>query len=71
MNTFENTKVVSTGWVTKSEAGFSFQMTLHILPTDDLLTADGPVFKTAEEAATALLKVYGQESDKMIGEGLS
>lgn len=52
----------SKGKITKTADGkFSFEIELNILPMDDLLTAQGPKFETAQDAAMKLASVYGQK----------
>lgn len=64
---FKNTKVTSVGqvWSVKG-GGWTYVIELKMLPMEDCLSAEGPVFKTAKEAAFALLKVYGQTSDTLL-----
>lgn len=74
MQTFENLKFSSTGWVVKKKDGtFSYKVRLHILPFDDVLEAEGENFNLAINAAARLASIYGQKMDDLIkehGDGL-
>lgn len=58
----------SKGWVTVSKEGYSYKLSLHVTPTDDILTAEGAIYKTAKEAALKLAQVYGQELNRLMRE---
>lgn len=65
---FEDLRFTSKGKVVKRGDKYNAYIELHIEPTDDVLTAEGPVYPDAKNAAISLAKIYGQRLQDLIKE---